>query len=97
MKKRYHVSIQYGHFVQIWEVKADSKEEAREKAESRGTLLYQSAYKEIYPLHNYVTCVDPSENNNTISKEQYQTWLQEAIELGMTVDGYYGLPFTDVK
>ena len=94
--KDYYVSIQYGHFVQIWQVKAESKDDARRRAESHGTLMYQTVYKEIYPLKNYVTCKGEGESQQ-ISKEQYDEWLLEAKELGMTVDGYYGLPFNDVN
>lgn len=95
--KRYSVSIQFGHFVQIWNVEANSKEEAWEKAESHGSLQYQTIYKDIYPMQNYVTCLDDNLESNTISKEQYAEWLEEAIALGMLVDGYCGLPFNDVR
>jgi len=94
--KQYSVSIQYGHFVQIWHVEAESKEDAWNRAESHGTLVYQTVYKEIYPMRNYVTCLDDNEESNTISPELYQEWLQEAIDLGMTIDGYCNLPFNDV-
>lgn len=94
--KRYSVSIQYGHFVQIWNVEAESKEDAWNRAESHGTLCYQTAYKDIYPMRNFVTCLDENIESNTISTEQYNEWLKEAIDLGMTVDGYCGLPFNDV-
>lgn len=94
--KEYSCSIQYGHFVQIWNVEAESKEDAWNKAESHGTLCYQSIYKDIYPMRNYVTCLDDNKEDNTISSEQYNEWLKEAVELGMTVDDYNGLPFCDV-
>jgi hypothetical protein len=94
--KKYSVSKQYGHFVQIWNVEANSKEEAVEKAESHGSLQYQTVYKDIYPMRNYVTCIDDNKDSNVVAKEQYDEWLLEAIDLGMTVDGYYDLPFTDV-
>ena len=94
--KRYSVSIQYGHFVQIWNVEAESKEDAKNKAESHGRLQYQTIYNDVYPMRNYVTCLDDNEKSNTISKEQYNEWLKESIDLGMIVDGYYGLPFNDV-
>jgi hypothetical protein len=94
--KHYAVSIQYGHFVQIWNVEANSKEDAWKRAESHGNLQYQTIYKEIYPMRNYVTCLDDNAESNTISKELYDEWLKEAKELGMMVDGYCGLPFNDV-
>lgn len=94
--KEYSVSIQYGHFVQIWNVYANSKEEAWKNAESHGVLCYQTVYKDIYPMRNYVTCITDKSENNTISKEVYDEWLKEAMELGMTVDGYCGIPFNDV-
>lgn len=94
--KEYSCSIQYGHFVQIWHVDAESKEDAWEKAESHGTLCYQTVYKDIYPMRNYVTCIDNNKDSSTVSHKQYNEWLKEAIDLGMTVDGYMGLPFNDV-
>jgi len=94
--KKYSVSIQYGHFVQIWNVKAENKEVAWRRAESHGNLCYQTVYKDIYPMRNYVTCLDDNKESNTISRDQYNEWLKEAIELGMTVDGYCNLPFNDV-
>ena len=94
--KRYSVSIQYGHFVQIWNVEAESKEDAWDKAESHGRLQYQTVYKDIHPIRNYVTCLDDNKENDTISQEQYNEWLKEAINLGMTIDGYNNLPFNDV-
>ena len=94
--KQYAVSIQYGHFVQIWHVEAESKEDAWNKAESHGSLQYQTIYKDIYPARNYVTCLYANKESNTISQELYDEWLKEAVELGMTVDGYCGLPFNDV-
>ena len=94
--KKYSVSIQYGHFVQIWKVEAESKKDAWSRAESHGILCYQTVYKDIYPMRNYVTCLDDNKESNTISQDQYNEWLKEALELGMTVDGYYNLPFNDV-
>ena len=47
-------------------------------------------------MRNYVTCLDDNKESNTISQDQYNEWLKEALELGMTVDGYYNLPFNDV-
>lgn len=94
--KHYSVSIQYGHFVQIWHIEAESKEEAWKNAESHGTLAYQTVYDDIYPMRNYVTCLDDKSESNTILREQYNEWLKEAIDLGMTVDGYSNLPFNDV-
>lgn len=94
--KQYSVSIQYGHFVQIWHIEAESKEDALKRAESHGTLAYQTVYKDICPMRNYVTCIDDNKENNTISIDQYNEWLKEAIDLGMTVDSYYNLPFNDV-
>lgn len=94
--KEYSVSIQYGHFVQIWHVEAESKEDAWNMAESHGTLAYQTVYKEIYPMRNYVTCLDDNKESNTISTDLYNEWLREAIELGMVADEYYNLPFNDV-
>jgi hypothetical protein len=93
----YGVSKQYGHFVQIWHVEAESKKEAWDKAESDGILLYQTLYTDIYPDRNYVTSIGDDKENATISQEQYDEWLQEAIDLGMTVDDYCGLPFNDVR
>lgn len=93
---RYAVSITYGHVVQIWEVEAESKKDAWERAESHGKLKYQTVYSDISPASNYVTCISDKSKNNTISKEQYDEWIKEAMELGMTRDGYYGLPFNDV-
>lgn len=94
--KQYSCSIQYGHFVQIWHIKAESKEDALNKAESHGNLCYQTVYKDIYPMRNYVTCLDDNKESNTISRDQYNEWLKEALELGMTIDGYCNLPFNDV-
>lgn len=95
--KKYSVSKQYGHFVQIWDVEAESKEDAWNKAESHGMLKYQTIYRDIYPARNYVASLDDNIESNTVSKKQYDEWLKEAIELGMVVDGYYGLPFNDVR
>lgn len=79
---RYSVSIQYAHFVQIWEVEADSKEEAWNTATTKGRLCYQTIYRDIYPERNYVTCLDKNEDD-VILEDQYDKWLQEAIALGM--------------
>lgn len=96
--KTYGVSKQYGHFTQIWYVEAESKEEAWQIAEEKGHLQYQTVYDDIYPSRNYVTCIGGDDKNgNTISTEQYNEWLQEAVQLGMKVDGYNGLPFNDVR
>jgi hypothetical protein len=94
---KYAVSKQYGHFVQVWEVDAENENEAWNKAESHGKLKYQTVYSNIYPVSNYVTCLSNPKNNNTIDKEQYDIWLKEAIDLGMDVDDYKGLPFNDVR
>ena len=93
---RFLVSKQFGHFVQVWEIDADNEDEAWSMAENHGKLKYQTVYKQMFPTSNYITCVSNPENNNVIDKEQYDIWLTEAIKLGMTVDGYSGLPFNDV-
>lgn len=94
--KKFAVSMQFGHFVQVWEVEAESKEDAWNRARSHGKLQYQTMYQDIYPARDYVTCLDDDKESNTISKELYEEWLKEAFELGMTVDGYCGLPFNNV-
>ncbi len=95
--KRYAVSKQYGHFTQIWELDAMNEKEAWDNAEKEGKLKYQTVYKEVFPTSNYVTCLTDNLNDNTISQEQYDIWLEEAKSLGMVVDEYLGLPFNDVR
>jgi hypothetical protein len=96
--KRYGVCKQYGHFVQNWYIEAESKLDAWNRAEINGELLYQTVYKDISPLSNYVTDIDiRSNNDNTISHENYDLWLEEAFKLGMKEDKYCGLPFNDVR
>jgi hypothetical protein len=92
----YAVSKQYGHFVQIWYVKAESKDDAWDRAEIDGKLGYQTVYKDVKPIRNYVTDIDNNINDNTISQEQYDRWLHEARQLGMKDDYYCGLPFNDL-
>jgi hypothetical protein len=92
----YVVSKQFAHFVQLWDVKAETEKEAWDKAESHGRLKYQTVYAETYPDRNYVTNLDDNIKNNTIPQDTYNKWLEEAIKLGMEVDGYCGLPFNDV-
>jgi hypothetical protein len=82
---RYACSKQYGHFVQIWTLEAESKENAWDRAEADGTLSYQSVYGDIDPNRNYVTNITRNEESNSITKEQYDEWLQEAIKLGMKI------------
>jgi hypothetical protein len=92
----YGVSKQFGHFVQIWNVQAESKEEAWEIAETDGILMYQTVYNDIYPDRNFVTDLNDGTNGTTIPPKLYNEWLEEAIALGMKTDEYCGLPFNDV-
>ena len=93
----YSVSKQYGHFVQIWEIQAESKELAWDRADIDGRLQYQTVYGEINPASNYVVNMDENRKENMLQPEIYDKWLKEAIELGMKVDNYGGLPFSDVR
>ena len=92
----YAVSKQFGHFVQVWRIEAESKNDAWERAEVDGRLQYQTVYIEINHSSNYVTDIDENSKTNTISQDQYDRWLNEAMELGMKIDDYCGLPFNNV-
>jgi hypothetical protein len=94
--EEYGVSKQYGHFVQVWNIKAESREEAWNNAEKDGKLVYETVYRNIYPIRDYVTNLGDKTTNDSISNEQYNEWLKEAIDLGMKVDKYNGLPFNEV-
>lgn len=82
----YMVSKHFGHFLQCWSVKAESKEDAWNNAERKGRLQYQSVYRELKDTESkgYVVDLDKKEEN-PISKKQYYQWLKEAIEKGMIV------------
>jgi hypothetical protein len=86
--KRFGVSKQFGHFVQNWYIEAENKLDAWNRAETDGELRYQSVYKDISPLSNYVTNLDDKNDNgeDTFTQEQYNEWLEEAKQLGMKVD-----------
>jgi hypothetical protein len=94
---KYGVSKQYGHFVQVWNIDAESKEDAWNRAKTDGKLVYQSVYRNIYPISNYVTNLSDKSDNDSITREEYDEWLEEAKLLGMGDDYYSGLPFNDVK
>lgn len=76
----------FGHFSQIWQVEADSEEEAWEKAEMLGTLLYQTVYIEPFRKEDKGFVVDldrKKKETPLISEEQYDEWLREAVRMGM--------------
>lgn len=92
----------FGHFTQSYSIEAESKEDAWNRAERDGRLIYQTAYKEPTDLisKGYVSNLDKNENE-PISTEQYYEWMRESIDKGMVVapDEYkkaLGLPFHDV-
>ncbi len=100
----YSVNKYYGHFWQCYRIKADSKEDAWDRAEKDGFLEYQQVYREEKDLDSpgYVVDLDEKvKEESPISEEQYYEWMREAIEKGMCVtqkeyEKSLGLPFTDV-
>lgn len=99
----YSVTKNFGRFKQCWEVKAESEQEAWNKAET-GSLIFQSAYRERCDLDSsgYVVNSDLKKENEPVTSEEYNEWLREAIDLGMYAtprehELAYGLPFHIIR
>ena len=86
--KKYHVIKYYGYFDQIWEISAESEEEAWDNAEN-GILLYQSCRNEKYDSEGYVVDISKTSEKNVISTDEYYSRMAEAVELGMHLDDIY--------
>ena len=101
---RYSVDKYFGHFWQSWDVNANSKEEAWEIAERKGTRVFMSVYAHPIDLNSkgYVKNMDEYEEANPrMTEEQYYAYMREAIEKGMICkpeeyEKATGLPFVDV-
>lgn len=80
--KKFSVVKFYGHFRQHWSVYANTKEEAWETATQNGVLTFEAFYGDPFESQGYVVDSDKNEQN-TVTKEEYDKWLAEAIALGM--------------
>jgi hypothetical protein len=80
----YSVSKQFGHIVQIWHITADSEEDAWSRAEIDGKLSYQTAYRDMNPLRNYIVNLD-EKKSDIVKKDEYAVWIEEAVSLGMKI------------
>lgn len=104
MLNNYSVVKNYGHFTQIYDIEAESKEDAWNRADKDGKLRYQIVYEELTDTETkgHVTNLDEvNKRHKPISEEQYYIWMREAIEKGMHVKPHeyekaLGLPFCDV-
>ena len=88
----YSVIKNFGHFSQIWNVQAESDEEAWEKAEINGKLSYQSMSRKLLDLESpgYVKNMDEKkEDDEPIPMDTYRKWLREAAAKGMKLTPYY--------
>ena len=89
---KYSVNKYFGHFWQCWEVIAESEEDAWQRAEKDGDLLYQQVYEKVMDSESkgYVMDMGNKEvREKKISTEQYYEWLEDAISKGMIVPDRY--------
>ena len=87
----YSVTKNFGHFKQIWNVKANTEEEAWNLAE-QGILQYQTMYRNPTDLESpgYVVNLDKKkEDDEPIPMDTYRKWLREAAAKGMKLTPYY--------
>lgn len=84
----YSVNKYFGHFWQSYTIKAESEEDAWNRAEQDGRLQYQQVYREARDINSkgYVKDMDEATvNEPPITENQYYKWLREAIDKGMSV------------
>ena len=102
---RYAVIKFFGHFRQTWTLSAESEEDAWNRAEKDGHLEFQAVYRDVLDLDSkgYVVNLNEKQKEcSSISTQQYNIWLKEAIEKGMVCkpeeyEQVYGLPFQDAQ
>lgn len=87
----YSVTKNFGHFTQVWNIAADSEEEAWKRAEC-GTLAHQMMYNELTDLESpgYVVNLDEKKKEEEpIPMDTYRKWLREAAAKGMKLTPYF--------
>lgn len=101
--RKFCVKKNFGHFQQRWDVLAESKEDAWERAEKDGELIYQNMYRVETDSESKGFVVDLEDENDKKKPfvEDHISYLKDAIEKGMIVtpkeyELATGLPFTDV-
>lgn len=82
---KYSVSKYFGHFLQIWNIEAESEEDAWLRAEKDGERILFQCYADPMDLESkgHVVNLDEKKERQLISTEQYNEWLREAITKGM--------------
>lgn len=102
-KKKYVVNKFYKRFRQCWLVDATSYDEAWNRAERYGALLFQNIYSKYQDVdsNGYIICLEDDFKMKPPITDDYWLCLQEAMECGMIAtpgeyEKVYGLPFHDV-